>query len=505
MAMKQTTRTLVTALAFLGAAGAVGLGAVWVNKDEAKKAEVKEKSSKLFEVDRAKARGLLLLKAGALVAEVKRADANAPWTIAQPSQLASAEADEATVSGMIDKLDSIRQKGEASGMEAKAAGLDGDKPRWTVTLTEEGGRQSTLLIGEDNVFDATTYVKKGGEAAIRTVASSEKAPFEKSLFDLRDKRVAHLDATADVRRIEVTGTKEPYTLEKDGAGWTLAGGGKADAAAAEGVVNALRSLRATGVAAESAEGAKLRDLGLSPAKVAAKLTVGAPGGKDSYARTVLLGQPAKAKGSVAVKTTARRDGGPAVFEVDGQILKDLDKTAFELQDKTVLSFDREQVRRIDIAAPGAPALSIARRKDAPPDGGIAEETFELLAPQKGPAKKWKLSNLLYSLAGLRAASAGEPAPRDAKAKARLGLDKPRTVALFGEGDKLLARHFIGSQAGERRWVLTEGAARAVPVAKGSLDELPASASDALEPATASSGAGSLSDGGIAAPIPPTGR
>ncbi|HXN81732.1 MAG TPA: hypothetical protein VN883_04595, partial [Myxococcales bacterium] len=112
MAMKQTTRTLVTTLAFLGAAGAVGLGALWVNKDEAKKAEVKEKSSKLFEIDRAKARGLRLLKAGELVAEVKRADANAPWTIAQPSQLAPAEADEATVSGMVDKLDSIRQKGE---------------------------------------------------------------------------------------------------------------------------------------------------------------------------------------------------------------------------------------------------------------------------------------------------------------------------------------------------------------------------------------------------------
>jgi hypothetical protein len=481
MAMKQTTRTLVTTLAFLGAAGAVGLGALWVNKDEAKKAEVKEKSSKLFEIDRAKARGLRLLKAGELVAEVKRADANAPWTIAQPSQLAPAEADEATVSGMVDKLDSIRQKGEVSGMDAKAAGLDGDKPRWTVTLTEEGGRQSTLLIGEDNGFDATTYVKKGGEAEIRAVASSEKAPFEKGLFDLRDKRVAHLDATADVRRIEVTGTKSPYTLVKDGAGWTLAGGGKADAAAAEGVVNALRSLRATSVAAEGAEGSRLRDLGLSPAKVAAKLTVAAPSGKDTYTRTVLLGQPAKAKGSVAVKTTARRDQGPTVFEVDGQILKDLDKTAFELQDKTVLSIDREKVRRIEIAAPGAPVLSIARRKDAPPDGGIAEETFELLAPQKGPAKTWKLSNLLYSLAGLRAASVGEPAPRDAKAKARLGLDKPRTVALFGDGDKLLARLLVGRSSDRRVWVQVEGASRAVEVDKGPLDELPAAASDVVEP------------------------
>jgi hypothetical protein len=481
MAMKQTTRTLVTALAFLGAAGAVGLGALWVNKDEAKKAEVNEKSSKLFGIDKAKARGLRLLKAGELVAEVKRADANAPWTIAQPLQLASTEADEATVSGMIDKLDSIRQKGEVSGMDAKAAGLDGDKPRWTVTLTEEGGRQSTLLIGEDNGFDATTYVKKGGEAAIRAVASSEKAPFEKSLFDLRDKLVAHIDGTADVRRIEVTGTKAPYTLVKDGAGWTLAGGGKADAAAAEGVVRAVRNLRATSVAAESAEGAKLRGLGLSPPKVAAKLTVAAPGGKDTSTRTVLLGQPAKAKGSVAVKTTARREGSPAVFEVDGQILKDLDKTAFELQDKTVLSIDREQVRRIEIAAPGAPALSIARRKDAPPDGGIAEETFELLAPQKGPAKKWKVSNLLYSLAGLRAASAGEPTPRDAKAKARLGLDKPRIVALFGDGDKLLARLLVGRSVGTRVWVQVEGAPRAVEVDKGPLDELPATAGDVVEP------------------------
>jgi hypothetical protein len=482
MAMKQTTRTLVTALAFLCVAGAVGVGALWVGKDEAKKAEVKEKSGKLFEIDRAKVRGLRLLKAGQLVAELKRADAAAPWTIAQPF-LASAEADESTVSGMIDKFDSIRQKGEVSGMDAKAAGLDGDKPRWTVTVTEEGGKQSTLLIGEDNGFDATTYVKKGGEAAIRAVPSTEKTPFERNLFDLRDKLVARVDASAEVRKVEVTGIKAPYALVKDGAGWTLAGGGKADAAVAEDIVRALRNLRATGIAAENAGGARLKELGLSPPKIAVKLTVAAAGGKDAPTRTVTvtLGQPAKAKDSVIVMTTARRDGAPAVYEVDGQILKDLDKTAFELQDKTVLSIDREQVRRIEIAAPGAPALSIARRKDAPPDGGIAEESFELLAPQKGPAKKWKVSNLLYSLAGLRAASVGEPAPRDAKAKARLGLDKPRTIALFGEGDKLLARLLVGRASDKRVWVQVEGASRAVQVDKGPLDELPATASDVLEP------------------------
>ena len=485
MAMKQTTKSLVTVLAFLAVAGVAALGALYVNKDEAKKAAATEESAKFFAIDKAKARDLKLVRDGALVAEVKRASATAPWTLALPAQVAGAEADEATVSAILDRLDSLRSKNTLDGMDAKAAGLD--TPKLAVTVGEEGGKESTLLLGADNTFNQTTYAQKKGEAAIQAIATADKAPFEKTVFDLRDKRVAHLDPGAEVRKIEVSGTQAPYTLEKDGADWKLAGaaGGKADAAAAANIARAVSELKATGIAAETADAARLAGLGLAPAKITARLTLATPGGKDAL-RTVLLGQPAQAQGSIKVTTVAKRDDSPTVFEVDSQIIRDLDKPLFDLQDKSVLAFDREQVRRIEVAAPGAQTISVARSKGPPPDGGVAEETFEVLAPTKGPANKWKMSGLLFALSGMKAAAMAVAVPATAKGKAALGLDKPRTVTLFGEGDKVLARIFIGGEAtvgvdaNKRRYVQVEGSPRAIPVEKGQLSQLPTAVSDVLQ-------------------------
>lgn len=506
MAMKQTTRSLVGALAVLGAAAAVGLGALWVSRDETSKAAAKDQSAKLFTLDKDKARELRVEKEGAVVAELKRASSAAPWTFTLPQAAAGAEADEPAVTELIDKLGALRQKSEVEGMDPSAAGLADEKSGLRITLAEEGAKTSVLSIGADNSFDQTTYVKKGGDKTIRVIAGYEKAALDKNLFDLRDKRLARLDGAAEVRRIEVQGTPVPYAAEKDGTGWKLISpAGKADAQAIDRVVGALRSLRATAVAAEKADAAQLKSDGLQPAKIEVKLTAAAPGAKDVTVHTVLLGQPRPPRGSAAVKTTAKRGGSPAVFLVDGQIVKDLSLSAFDLQDKSVAPFDREQVQRIDFAAPGAPVLSIARKKQAAGSAAAADETFEVTSPQKGPAKKWKTAGALTSLSGLRAAAFGGAVPKDAAGLARLGLAKPRTVTVFGDGGKELARVVIGAETGKdkkRRWVYASGSTRVVEVEKGPLDDLPWTAADVLEPPPAApppaappAGPRSLPDGG----------
>src|SRR5258708_16170687 len=124
------------------------------------------------------------------------------------------------------------------------------------------------------------------------MAGYEKAPFEKSLFDLRDKRLARLDAAAEVRKIEVSGTPVPYAAEKDGSGWKLvAPAGKADPQAIDRAVNAIRSRRATDIAAESADASQLKSYGLEPPKGVVKLTGAPPRAKDRSPPTGLFPQP----------------------------------------------------------------------------------------------------------------------------------------------------------------------------------------------------------------------
>jgi hypothetical protein len=477
--MKQVHKSLLTMLALLVVAGAIALAAAWAGRDEEKKAEAKEKSEKLFDFDKAQVKSLRLAKGGKPTAALAKQEKG--WKLTEPVQ---AEADDQAVSSLIDQLAALKQKKDlGEEKDAKAYGLDA--PRLAVSVVLDGGKEQGLEVGTDNTFDGTIYLRKLGDPVIRVADGSVKSSFDKSLFDLRDKRVAHLDDAAEVRRVEVGGVKSPYVLEKDGTAWKL-GGAAADSAAADRVVSAVKGLKATGIAAEKAEG--LGQYGLDKPKVTVKLGVGAPGGKDTLARTVVFGQPGPGKGSVAVKTYARRDDSPAVFEVDNQILKDLDKEPFDLQDKQLVHLDRQVVRKVIFEGP-AGKVEVARSTPALPDGGTGEEQFAVVAPQAGPAKKWKLSSALYSLASLRAAAFDGAVPKDL---AKYGLDKPKTVTVFGDGEKVLARVRVGAEKDNKRYVLSEGVDKLARVEAGTISDWPWTAADALEPPPASP------DGGIQA-------
>ena len=473
--MKQTEKSLLTMLALVAVALAIGAAALWAGRDEEQKAEQKAKVEKVFDFDRARVRGLRVEKAGKLVAALSRPDGTAGWDIAEPVK---AEADDVAVNALLDALSALKQKKDLGDeKDGKPYGLDA--PVAAVSAKTDDGKEARLEIGADNPFDNTVYVRKGGETTIRLIDAAAKAPFLKDLFELRDKSVAHLDSAAEVKRIEVTGTKLPYTLTREAEGWKLAApAGPADASTADRIASALKGLKATAVAAESAPVPAA--FGLSPARVTVKLAA-SQGGKE-LSRTLLFGE---VRASVTAKTYAKRDDSPAVFEVDGQILKDLDKDLFDLQDKQLTHASREDVRKIVLETPGSPRLEIARSKPAPADGGTPEEEFALLAPQKGPAKKWKVSGALFGMIGLRAAALG---PRD---DAKQGLDKARTVTLLGDGDKVLLRYRVGGETPEhRRYLLADGMDRVAQVEKGAVDEWPWKVDDVLEtPPAAAADAG----------------
>jgi hypothetical protein len=471
--MKQTSRSLLTTLVVLAVAAAIGGAALWVTRDSEKATQQKEKSAKLFDgLDKTKARKLKLVRDGKLVAGIVRPDASAPWKIAEPI---AADADVSTVDAMLNAFADFKQKSELADADPKQYGLE--HPPTAVSLTLDGGKEESLEIGETNPFDQSVYVRKGGDKTVRIADGWSKSAFEKQLFDLRDKRVLHLDDSAEVRRIEVSGTSPAYKLEKDGASWKLLAPeqGAADASTADRLGSALKSLRATAIASESAEGAALKQYGLSTPKITVQLAVASTGGRDAYRRTLLLGQPAPAKGSVAVKTYAKRDDSPAIFEVDPQVVKDLQKEPFDLQDKALVHVTREDVRKIVFEQPGHPRIVVGRQKEQPKDGGFADETFTLLEPKQGPAKKWKVSGALYSLTGLRASAfAAKPDPSAFK--------DARTVRLLGDGDKVLASVRIGAETkdGKRRYATSESLQRIAEIEKTAADDLPKSADDLLE-------------------------
>jgi hypothetical protein len=469
--MKQTTKTLLALLILLAVAGAIGGAALWTGKDEQKKAEAKEKSEKLFEFDKARVKELRLSKDGQTVVRLEKAEKG--WMLLDPVK---AKGDGTAVDSLLGTLTSMKQKKDLGDeKDLKAYGLD--QPKLEVSVKLDDGKEQGVQLGIENGFDNTLYVKKLGDGTVRVVDAYQKSSLEKTAFDLREKRVTHLDDGAEVKRIEVGGVKTPYALEKDGANWKL-NGAAADNAAADRVVNAVKSLRATAIASEDAK--DLKAFGLDKPKTTIKLSIGAD--KDTYTRTVRLGQ---AKGGATTeKTYAQRDGGPVVYEVDKQILTDLEKQPFDLQNKELVHMDREAVRKAVFEGPTG-KVEITRVKNPPPDGGIADEVFTVVAPKEGPAKKWKISSALYSIASLRAAAFEGPVPPQ-KDLAKYGLDKPKTVTVLGEGDKVVARVRIGTEKDGKRYALADGFDKLVRVEKGTVDDWPWTAADALDtpPATA---------------------
>ena len=148
-----------------------------------------------------------------------------------------AEADDTAVDSLLSSLSGLKQKKDLPDeKDLKSFGLD--QPKLEVAVKLDDGKEQGVQIGTDNSFDNTLYAKKLGDSTVRVVDAYQKTALEKTAFDLRDKKVAHLDDAAELKRIDVAGVKSPYVLEKDGNTWKV-NGAAADAGAADRVASAL--------------------------------------------------------------------------------------------------------------------------------------------------------------------------------------------------------------------------------------------------------------------------
>src|SRR5689334_17959211 len=108
--MKQTTKTLLGLVVLLVVALAIGGVALRTGKEEAKKEEAKEKGEKLFDVDKAHAKGLRLSKAGQLVVQVGKGDKG--WRVTQPVQ---APGDDSMIDPLLSALSNLKEKKAIEG------------------------------------------------------------------------------------------------------------------------------------------------------------------------------------------------------------------------------------------------------------------------------------------------------------------------------------------------------------------------------------------------------
>lgn len=141
-------------------------------------------SPKIISIDAKQIEGIRLVKPGSDPIELaKLADS---WEIAKPTAMHADQDAVSMLASSISTLNADRLIDEHPS-DLKEFGLD--NPSEEVDVTLKGGKTDKLLIGSDTPAATGTYVKLEGDAKVYTVPTYTKTSFDKSVNDLRDKRL----------------------------------------------------------------------------------------------------------------------------------------------------------------------------------------------------------------------------------------------------------------------------------------------------------------------------
>src|ERR1051326_2646856 len=138
------------------------------------------------------------------------------WQITQPKPL---RADQTSVEGLLSTLSSLNSDRlvEDKASDLKTFGLE--QPALEIQLTEKDNKSQTLVVGDDTPTGAV-YTKLASDPRVFTIASYSKSSLDKTLNDLRDKRL--LTITPDkVSRVELIKKDENIEFGRNKDDWQI--------------------------------------------------------------------------------------------------------------------------------------------------------------------------------------------------------------------------------------------------------------------------------------------
>lgn len=312
------------------------------------------------------------------------------WQVRQPLE---AKADTQDIEDFLSELRSLK----VSTFEADGADTQGqlekfglDAPRIQVELTD-GDKTYAIDIGASIPAESGThgrvYVKTTVyQDAVYTVDEGIYHLLNKSVFDLRDKRVIDFQRT-DTIRIEIKQDTETTVCTKNFDNiWELqtpTGKIKADAEAVDDLLFGVDSLEAAAFVDDST--ANLASYGLATPSIKVAFTQ-----RGEEAPTVLGIGDYTQDGTVYVKA----EQSPQVSRVKRPLIDKIAQGTAWLRDKRVLNFHIDDAIRLTLTLAGAPAFTCQR----------LGTNWRLTAPVQEDANNTEVNSIIYALGDLRAAA-----------------------------------------------------------------------------------------------------
>jgi hypothetical protein len=222
--------------------------------------------------------------------------------------------------------------------------------QFTLSLKDKAGKTQQLLVGDQAPVGFKFYARRPNEKKVFAIAQSFKVGFDKSVNDLRDKRLVILDEVK-LTRLEVVRKADAIEFGKNGKGlWTMVKPQpyRTDAVVVDEVLNKVKEAKFDPALTEDAAKKNASGFAAGALLGTLKFTDGA-GAKTLEVR--------KSKDNEYLAKSSTVEG---IYKVGEDLGKIFDKGLDEYRNKKLMDFGFEDPTRIQIDASGK--SSVLERK-----------------------------------------------------------------------------------------------------------------------------------------------
>lgn len=343
-------------------------GAVWYTRENPPVDE--DAAPKVVEFDEDSLKSLTLRQAEEDPITVLR-NADGDWEFGGGLDIA---ADDGAVGQMASSLASLNADRVVSENVVEWGPYELSEPALSVAFElEDGGGE--LQFGRDTPTGSGVFARLKDEPRLFTVYSYNKTSFEKSVFDLRDKRLVRIDQDS-IYQVTVEAGGRTLGFERENDDWTIVKPMelRADDFTVGDLVRAVRTAEMTEVLADGASGDYSFDRPLATVTVTDEsgnheLVVANAG--DTY--------------------YARSSDQAGVYGVSSTLSESLDKPVDEFRNKKLFDFGFDDPQRVEVRD-GDVAVTIVR----------SDEKWILESHENRAAESEKVQTLIDRLRGLTA-------------------------------------------------------------------------------------------------------
>jgi hypothetical protein len=342
------------------------------------------------------------------------------WRIVKPVET---DADKSPINSLLSGLQNMKKEREFKVNKDELVNYGLSWQSLKVTLSFNDQTRDSVNFGNDTPVGSNVFVSKT-DTIVYTVPRYIKNNADKGLFDWRDKSVAKVKKS-DIREFVVKNEHGTFKLVKEGSDWQLKSPiqSEADNSMVSTILNKMEYGKVKSVVSESFDDAKKYklvqpaykiDLYLGEAKALKKIYFSTLKGNEAYGKD---------------------ESRPHVFTVDSLFIRDINKSLFDLRNKKIAKFEKDDAKKIVLVQGDS---SVIMEKDTSGTWTFNQQKL----------KEWKINSFLNSLSGM---NAKKFVAENVSSSKKYGLDQPkREIRVYTDGKKEICSVYFGEKRDDKR-------------------------------------------------------